>query len=170
MPYDPAQPADHSELKSQVVRAQLNALNDKIDAVPAGPPGAEGPQGPPGSNGSDGLQGPQGPAFATAVVDGVTTLNPGDPASVTTFFDGSNVRFTFAIPRGADGMNGSNGTNGNDGAQGPPGEVTNAALAAAIAGTSANTNSVATLDAPFADSDMEALRQKLNEMLLALRR
>ena len=38
MPYDPAQPADHSELKPQVVRAQFNALNDKIDAVPAVPP------------------------------------------------------------------------------------------------------------------------------------
>ncbi len=121
----------------------------------------DGPQGP---------QGPQDPPFATAVVDGVTTLMPGDPASVTTFFDGSNVRFTFAIPRGADGTTGGNGTNGNDGAQGPPGELTNAALAAAIAGTSANTNGVTTLDTPFADPDMEALRAKVNEMLLALRR
>ena len=57
-----------------------------------------------------------------------------------------------------------------DGAQGPPGELTNAALAAAIAGTSANTNGVSTLDTPFADPDMEALRAKVNEMLLALRR
>ena len=37
MPYDPAQPADHSDLNSQVMRDQLNALNDKIDATPAGP-------------------------------------------------------------------------------------------------------------------------------------
>ena len=41
MPYDPAQPADHSDLNSQVMRNQLNALNDKIDAVPAGPPGPQ---------------------------------------------------------------------------------------------------------------------------------
>ena len=37
MPYESAQPADHSALSSQVMRDQLNALNDKIDAVPAGP-------------------------------------------------------------------------------------------------------------------------------------
>ena len=56
------------------------------------------------------------------------------------------------------------------GAQGVPGEGTNAALAAAIAGTSNNTNAVATLDTTFADPDLEALRQKLSEMLLAQRR
>lgn len=43
-------------------------------------------------------------------------------------------------------------------------------LTLAINGTSANTNAVATLDTPFADPDMEAMRQKLNEVLLALRR
>ena len=37
MPYDPAQPADHSDLNSQVMRNQLHALNDKPDATPAGP-------------------------------------------------------------------------------------------------------------------------------------
>jgi len=38
------------------------------------------------------------------------------------------------------------------------------------AGSSASTNTGATLDTPFADPDAEALRQKLNEMLLAQRR
>ena len=57
-----------------------------------------------------------------------------------------------------------------EGAQGPPGEVTNAALATAISGTSSNTNAVATLDTPFADPDAEALRQRFNEFLLAARR
>jgi hypothetical protein len=33
-----------------------------------------------------------------------------------------------------------------------------------------NTNAVATLDTPFADPDMETMRQKMNEMLLAMRR
>lgn len=111
-------------------------------------------------------------------MDGVTTVSPGSNATVTTSFDGSNVRFTFGIPRGADGASGADGTNGTDGADGAPGEVTNAALAAAIAtalgsaaaNSSANTNGVATLDVPFADPDMEALRQKVNEMLLAMRR
>ena len=154
MPYDPAQPADHSELKSQVVRAQINALNDKIDAVPAGPPG------------------PQGPPFAGVVVDGVSTLSPGSMVSVTATFDGTNVHLQFGIPAG---FNGSNGTNGSDGA---PGEVTalalNAAIAAALAvaaaASSANTNAVSTLDTGYMDPASEELRHKVNELLLALRR
>jgi hypothetical protein len=75
------------------------------------PRGYQGDAGPPGSNGIDGPPGPQGPPFANALVDGVNTLNPWDNAYVNTSFDGSNVRFTFGIPRGQ---------NGSDGAQGPP--------------------------------------------------
>lgn len=67
-------------------------------------------------------------------------------------------------------MQGPPGPAGADGPQGPPGEVTNAQLLTAIAGTSSNTNAVATLDTPFADPDAESLRQKLNEFLLAARR
>ena len=131
------------------------------------PRGNDGSQGQPGNNGSDGGQGPQGaqgPPFAQAVVDGVTTLDPGQQATVQTSFDGSNVRFQFGIPRGSDGSNGS------DGAQGPPGEITQAQLNSAISGTSNNTNGVSTLDTGFADPDMEALRQKVNEMILNGRR
>jgi hypothetical protein len=54
--------------------------------------------------------------------------------------------------------------------QGPPCEVTNAQLSSAISGTSNNTNAVSTLDTPFADPDSEALRQKMNEFILAARR
>ena len=83
-------------------------------------------------------------------------------------FDGSNVRFTFSIPRGADG------TDGADGAPGAPGEVTtgqmDAAITAAIQGTSGNTNAIATLDTPFADADAESMRLRFNELVLALRR
>jgi hypothetical protein len=128
------------------------------------PRGNDGSQGQPGNNGSDGGQGPQGaqgPPFAQAVVDGVTTLDPGQAATVQTSFDGSNVRFTFGIPRGNDGSNGSDGA---------PGEVSNAQLNSAISGTSNNTNGVSTLDTGFADPDMEALRQKVNEMILNGRR
>jgi hypothetical protein len=132
--------------------------------------GSDGSQGPPGNDGSDGAQGqpgndgPQGPPFAQAVVDAVNTLDPGQPAAVGVSFDGTNVRFTFDIPRGNDGSNGS------DGSQGPPGEISQAQLDSAISGTSANTNSVSTLDTAFADPDMEAIRQKLNEMILNGRR
>jgi hypothetical protein len=114
-----------------------------------GPPGNEGGQGPPGNDG------PQGPPFAQAVVDSVTTLDPGENATVGVNFDGSNVRFTFGIPRGSDGA---------------AGEVSQAQLDTAIAGTSSNTNNVNTLDTPFADPDMEAMRQKMNEMILNGRR
>ena len=130
----------------------------------------------PGNNGSDGSQGPQGaqgPPFAQAIVDGVATLDPSQPATVQTSFDGNNVRFTFGIPRGSDGSQGQQGNNGNDGAQGPqgpPGEISQAQLDNAISGTIANTNSVSTLDTGFADPDMEALRQKVNEMILNGRR
>jgi hypothetical protein len=53
--------------------------------------------------------------------------------------------------------------------------VTDAALAAAISGTSNNSNSTATLDTPFLNdppnlADMELLRAKLNELINALRR
>ena len=48
--------------------------------------------------------------------------------------------------------------------------MTQAALDAAVAGTSANSNAVGTLDTPFADPDAEALRNKMNELLAALRR
>ncbi len=129
-----------------------------------GSDGSQGPQGNDGGQGPPGNDGAQGPPFAQAVVDGVTTLDPGQQATVDVTFDGSNVRFQFAIPRGNDGSNGS------DGSQGPPGEVSQSQLDSAISGTSNNTNGVSTLDTGFADPDMEALRQKVNEMILALRR
>jgi hypothetical protein len=102
------------------------------------------------------------------VVDGVTTLDPGQQATVQTSFDGSNVRFTFAIPRGSDG------TNGSDGSQGPPGEISQAQLDSAISGTSANTNSVGTLgqgaDGSYNQSQMQDLINKVDELINALRR
>jgi hypothetical protein len=136
-----------------------------------------GQEGLPGSNGSDGAQGvpgiqgqqgAQGPPFANAVVDSVTTLNPGDPATVTVSFDGVNVHFSYGIPKG------TNGSNGSDGAQGPPGEVTNVALAGAINGTSSNSNAVATLGLVVSDPptqpEMQSLANKVDELILALRR
>lgn len=132
--------------------------------IPRGNDGSQGPAGNDGGQGPPGNDGAQGPPFAQAIVDSVTTLDPGQQATVGVSFDGSNVRFTFGIPRGSDGSNGS------DGSQGPPGEVSQAQLDSAISGTSANTNGVSTLDSPFADPDMEAIRQKLNEMILNGRR
>jgi len=61
------------------------------------------------------------------------------------------------------------------GPQGPQGQVTPQQLSDAIAGTSANSNGVSTLDSPFTNdpptlADVEALRQKLNELILNGRR
>ena len=166
MPYDPAFPQTDVLLVSAEFRNQFHGLKELIDA------GVAGPQGPPGD------PGPVGPPFASAVVDGVNTLNPGDSATVGASFDGSNVHFQFGLPRGAigaDGPPGAPGPQGNDGPPGPTGEVSNAVLATDIAGTSATTNGVATLDTPFANdpptlADLEVVRTKINEMILAQRR
>ena len=72
---------------------------------------------------------------------------------------GNTLHFTFGLPRGNDVRNGSNGSIG---AQGPPGESSLAQLNSA--------NGLSTLDTGFADPDMEALRQKVNEMILNGRR
>jgi hypothetical protein len=135
------------------------------------PRGNDGSQGQPGNNGSDGGQGPQGiqgPPFAQAIVDGVTTLDPGQQATVQTSFDGSNVRFTFGIPRGSDGSNGS------DGSQGPPGEISQAQLNSAISGTSNNSNGVGTLgqgaSGGYDQNQMQNVLDKIDELINALRR
>ena len=110
----------------------------------------------------------KGRTFANAVVDWVSTLDPGQPASVQSWFDGSTVHFTFSIPRGQDG------SNGMDGQQGPPGEVTAAQLASAMSGTSNNSNGVGilglTVSDPPAQGEMQTLTNKMDELILALRR
>ncbi len=129
-----------------------------------------------------GPQGEPGPAFADAAVDDVQTLDPSEPATVSVNFDGSTVHFTFGIPRGEQGEQGPPGETGPEGPQGPQGEpgpqgpagvdgeVTNAALDAAIAGTSSNSNAVDTLDSAYGDPVDEELRQKMNKLINALRR
>jgi hypothetical protein len=133
--------------------------------LPRGDTGAAGQEGQPGQNGQDGQPGPQGPPFANAIVDAVTTLNPGDNATVGTSFDGTNVRFTFGIPRGNDGAQGS---------QGPPGEVTHNDLNNAITGTSSNSNGVSllgfTVSDPPSQSEMQAVVDKIDELITVLRR
>jgi hypothetical protein len=194
--FDPNIPAPNEELTSAMFRGQFQGLKALIDAVsgvtsavvdsvttlsPGSPAvvsvsvssgtlhlsfelprGNDGPTGAPGTNGSDGAPGAQGPPFANAIVDAVNTLNPGEPATVGVSFDGTNVRFNFGLPRG------------NDGAAGLPGEVSqvdlNNGLLNTLNQTSANTNAVSTLNSPFGDPDMEAMRQKVNELVLALRR
>ena len=129
------------------------------------PRGNDGNQGIPGN---DGGVGPQGPPFANAVVDAVNTLQPGENATVSVSFDGTNVHLTFGIPRGQEGVQGMPGIDG------APGEVTNAQLTAAIGGTSSNTNAVSTMGLAVSDpptqSEVQQLASKLDELITALRR
>ena len=189
MPYDPTLPQPGTEIDADQMRSQLNGLKALIDAVPAGPPGppgqngsdgAQGPPGPPGNdgapgqngsngtNGSDGSQGPPGQPFTNFVVDGTTTLNAGDPATVNLTFDGNQMHFTFGIPRG------QNGNDGGPGPQGQPGEVSYMQLNSAINSTSRNSNAVNTFGLPVSDpptqGEVQAIISKLDELILALRR
>ena len=126
------------------------------------PKGNDGAQGQAGNDGAPGQPGAQGPPFAQAIVDAVTTLNPGESAWVTVSFDGTHVHFTFGIPRGAEGV------------QGPPGEVTNAQLSAAIATTAQNPSSVSALsqtaDGTYNQGQMQQVMDKIDELLSATKR
>lgn len=122
-----------------------------------------GTEGPVGATGGDGGPGPQGPPFATAVVDDVTTLAPGDPAWVNVSFDGTNVHFSFGIPQGAPGAQGETG---------PPGEVTTSQLDAATATTALNPSSVSALgmiaEPSYDAAQIQQIIDKLDELRGAL--
>jgi hypothetical protein len=77
MPFDPSYPPLNAEIESAPLRDQFTSLKALIDAVP-------------------GITG--------VVLDGVTTGNPGDPASVNLSIVGTELHFSFTIPRGIDGM------------------------------------------------------------------
>jgi hypothetical protein len=87
MAFDPSLPPDEGRVLSTMLRGQFNALNDRIDAVP-------------------GVTG--------AVVDSVTTVGPGQPASVTFSVIGTVLHVSLALPEGQPGLPGAPGL------QGPP--------------------------------------------------
>ena len=141
-------PADAVQMRSQLngLKALIDAIQSvtaaQVDSTNTLPPGSpanasvsvvgntlhfsfdlpQGNDGAAGSDGGPGADGPQGPPFAQAVVDGVNTLEPWESATVDASFDGSNVRFTFGIPRGNDGISGAPGNDGGPGEPGPSGE------------------------------------------------
>ena len=203
---DPAQPA--------TVTAGFDGTNVRLAfGIPRGQQGNEGPQGITGATGAT------GPAFTSFVVDAVNTLPPGNPATVTTVFDGTNVRFTFGIPQGPQGNQGNNGFDGATGAQGPTGPAFTSFVVDAVntlaagqpatvtvgfngtnvgftfgipqgpegaqgiqgvpgpsdlSGTSNNSNGVAALGLAVSDpptqAQMQAIANKLDELIAALRR
>ncbi len=77
--FDPTLPANGSPNSSAQMRGQLTGLKDLIDALPS---------------------------VTDAQVDGTTTLNPGDAASVNLSVIGSVLHFSFGIPKGTDGLSG----------------------------------------------------------------
>ena len=102
------------------------------------------------------------PTITAATIDAVNTLPPGDPATVSASIVGTTLHLTFGIPQGAIGPQGSQG------------EVSQAALDAAIAGTSANSNGVSTFsqsaDASYNQPQIQALFDKVDELITAMRR
>lgn len=181
MPYDPSYPPTGAEIQSAPLRDQFTGLKELIDAiltivaaqidsVSTLDPGQAATVsvsvngqtlhfsfGIP--RGADGTPGAPGSVINSAQVDSVSSVGSADPASASVSYDGSILHFTFAIPRGIDGA---------------PGEVTTAALNAAIAGTSANTNAVAplaaTADSTYNPAQMQDVMNKVDEFIAAARR
>ena len=150
MPFDPTLPTNNSPNSSAQMRAQFNGLKDLIDAIQT---------------------------IGSATVDGVNTLQPGEPAEVTLTVSGGRLHFTFGIPAGLDGGDGGQGIQGEPGMPGmpgAPGEVLFQQLADAIATTSSNSNGVDTLGLAVSDpptqSEMQQIADKLDELINALRR
>ena len=110
MPYDPTLPLPNSPLESQVIRDQFQALFNLINNIAT---------------------------ITAAQVDGVTTVNPGDPAGVSVSVSGGTLHLSFSIPRGNDGAQGEQGQvgqTGQDGPQGPAGPEGQAGPAGAMGG------------------------------------
>jgi hypothetical protein len=112
-----------------------------------------------------------GGGVSGAQVDSVTTVDPGQPASASAGLVGQTLHFHFAIPRGFDG---NNGNDGQPGTPGTPGEVSQSTLDNAIATTSANSNGVTPLNLFISDpptqGELQAVANKLDELIQALRR
>ena len=87
MPYDPNYPPANADIESAPLRGQFQGLAALIAAVPG---------------------------LTDVVIESVTTLNPGEPASATVSMVGTVLHLTLAIPRGDEGEQGVPGV------QGPP--------------------------------------------------
>ena len=143
--FDPTYPPTNALIESAPLRGQFNGLKDLIDAIAT---------------------------LNAAVVDGVTTLPPGDPATVFLSLTGSTMHFTFGIPQG------DVGPQGQQGPQGLPGEVTQSDLDNAVLNmlgqSSNNSNGVGNLsmnaDPAYDQNQMQAVMVKLDELINALRR
>jgi hypothetical protein len=107
--------------------------------------------GPPGSNGSNGADG-----------RGITNVRDNGDGTLTVEMSDGGTYGPFPMPAGPAGP------------QGPQGEVSAADLSFAFGATSANTNGVQllglTVSDPPTQSEMQAIANKLDELITALRR
>ena len=126
MPFDPAKPAPNSPLVSAEMRSQLNGLKDLIDGVPV---------------------------ITGVVIDNVTTLPPGEAATVDASIVAGVLHLGFGIPQGMQGLQGEQGSLG---ATGPPGSVTPQNLDDAIATTARNPNAIGPFTGTFSDPPTQA--------------
>lgn len=133
MPFDPALPEANSPNSSAEMRGQLQSLKALIDAVVS---------------------------VQSAVIDEVTTLPPGDAATVSASVTGGVLHLSFGLPQGAEGP--------------PGGGLTPAELEAAISGTASNCNAVGTLglsvSEPVSQYEGQQIVQKLDDLIQALYR
>ena len=147
MPFDPNLPQENTLVDAVQMRSQLNGLKALIDAIQT---------------------------LTAAQVDGVTTLDPGLPATVNVSVTDSTLHFSFEIPRGIQGQPGLTGQMGETGPQGAPGEVTLADLSNALNVTSNNSNAVGQMslnvDTSYNQTQVQQICDKLDELILALRR
>ena len=148
MAFDPSKPASNTPNSSAEMRAQLNGLKALIDAIST---------------------------VSAAQVDSTTSLPNGAAAQVTVSVTGNTLHFSFQIPEGAQG---NDGPIGPQGPQGPMGEVSAAEVANAVSlgvqGTSNNSNAVGQMslnvDPSYNQAQMQQISDKLDELILALRR
>ncbi len=170
MPFDPTYPPANAEILSAPLRDQFNSLKDLIDTVPTLnaaqvdgvtplPPGSMHAASVSVSGNTLHFTFDLPVSISSVVVDSVSSVGPSDPASVSTTLIGEVLHLSFSIPRGFDG------------AAGAPGEVSNATLAAEIAGTARNPSGVAPLNMTVSDpptaAEVQAIANKVDELRAA---
>lgn len=138
-PKDPT-PDVYDQLAKMVQEAVDTANSVREDADAGDFDGEQGPQGPKGDKGDTGAQGPKGdtgetgetgspgqdgaPGLAATIQIGqVTTLEPGNQATVTNIGTDTAAIFNFGIPRGEQGPQGEPGESGPMGPVGPKGDT-----------------------------------------------
>ena len=113
----------YTKMKNDVIQGATGPQGPKGDTGAQGPQGEIGPQGPKGDPGEPGPQGPKGPAggASTIQIGSVTTLDPGEKATVTNSGTDVDVTLNFGVPQGPKGDPGETGAQGPKGDQGVAG-------------------------------------------------